>query len=235
VTPDFLIFSFKEWLTEQEQVAMTEHLQIFVDSLAAAHKDNSILVHFAKRPGRVERYSTMPVTPFVYQYFLYNSLYSVDWKQSVDRGCVCTLNGKEHKKQGRFEAFLRKKVEQDLTCLNALFPLTELPTDGNWTEVKADDRVSVDEGRAFFHDVKLLQDHVQAYQHSGSVELDKLFETIARCRKFTYKIRNNIFHGSKRLGDVWDKAQKKRIEVYYRFLNCLVSMFFMAVKDGKAL
>lgn len=48
-------------------------------------------------------------------------------------------------------------------------------------------------------------------------------------------MRNNIFHGSKTLGEVYERNQKRRIEVYDLFLKGLTSIFFLAkAKDAAA-
>jgi hypothetical protein len=45
-------------------------------------RENSTLHHFARDPdGKVT--STMYLTPFAYQFFIYNSLYQIDWAESV--------------------------------------------------------------------------------------------------------------------------------------------------------
>lgn len=41
-------------------------------------------------------------------------------------------------------------------------------------------------------------------------------------------MRNNIFHGSKTLGEIFEPNQKRRIEVYDLFLKGITSLFFLA-------
>ena len=55
-----------------------------VTVLHGVHCDNSKLQYYAERPsgGRV---SIMPLTPFVYEFFLFNSLYQVDWVASNEK------------------------------------------------------------------------------------------------------------------------------------------------------
>lgn len=55
----------------------------FISVLHGVHCDNSKLQYYAERPG-VGRFSIMPLTPFVYEFFLFNSLYQVDWEKSSD-------------------------------------------------------------------------------------------------------------------------------------------------------
>ena len=44
-----------------------------------------------------------------------------------------------------------------------------------------------------------------------------VFSDVAGCRKFVYKVRNNIFHGSKRIGETWDTDHARRIQLYLDF------------------
>jgi hypothetical protein len=54
----------------------------YIDPLHRTHRDNSTLRHFAQDPDDIIR-STMSLTPFVYQFFIYNSLYRVNWHVSI--------------------------------------------------------------------------------------------------------------------------------------------------------
>ena len=53
---------------------MTNSLTNFVDILRQAHEDGSRLDHFARHRQSNADHSTMPVTAFIYEFFLYNSV-----------------------------------------------------------------------------------------------------------------------------------------------------------------
>jgi hypothetical protein len=63
---------------------------------------------------------------------------------------------------------------------------------------------------------------------------NKTFELLEKCTTFINMVRNNIFHGSKTLGDIYEPNQKRRIEVYDLFLKGLTSLFFLASGKEKA-
>jgi hypothetical protein len=212
-------------------------IQNFIEPLNEVHKDSSQLMHYAKKPeDNGQELSTMPVTAFVYELFLYNSLYSVDWSKSLRAGKIVnySIQGgpNETKKQKGFEIFLRRLAEDDpQTFRNAFLPLTQKLLEGDWTNVTPDANISAHDGKNFFNNLQALRDLVQQNENFGTPELDKAFDNIEKCRRFIYKIRNNVFHGTKDLGQIWDQDQKKRIDVYYQFLNCVVSCFFhLAIK-----
>ena len=63
----------------------------------------------------------------------------------------------------------------------------------------------------------------------------RVFDLLRECTHFVYLVRNNFFHGSKTLGEIYEAKQKRRIEVYDLFLKGLTSLFFLAAgKDAAA-
>ena len=57
----------------------------------------------------------MFLTAFVYEFFLYNSLYQVDWPASSDSGALAYLaSEREDEKQAEFENFLKSRATADL-------------------------------------------------------------------------------------------------------------------------
>ncbi len=210
---------------------MKNHLRNFVNLLARAHEDNTYAMHFARRHDF--EYSTMPVTAFVYEFFLYNSLYSVDWMRSIAAGQVINhTRGTEKTKQEKFESFLAGLAERNPQALRTFLPITQMTLEGDWTAVNPDPNISLQDGEEFFKTLKALQQTLLALDSFNRTKVRYAFKTIAGCRAFVYKVRNNIFHGTKHLGEIWDGDQRKRIEVYHQFLNCLVSSFFMLTENG---
>ncbi|MDT8375339.1 MAG: hypothetical protein RQ867_01240, partial [Mariprofundaceae bacterium] len=60
-----------------------QSISSLIDILYNVHCDNSKQQYYAERVGQ-RRISTMPLTPFVYEFFLFNSLYQVDWNKSYE-------------------------------------------------------------------------------------------------------------------------------------------------------
>jgi len=58
-----------------------------LDMLHRAHCDNAERAYYAKR-YRGASQSTMPATSFVYEFFLYNSLYQYDWEATLEQGTL---------------------------------------------------------------------------------------------------------------------------------------------------
>ena len=206
-----------------------EAISNLIDTLWQAHKDNAQSAYWASSVRSQSR-SMMPVTPFIFEFFIYNSLYSVDWASSVSKELVVHFpeneDRSEAKNQAALEAYMKTKFrESSLNFWPAFRPLLLLKDlNGEWTI--ADDNPGV---KRFFKKLLELQGATEQGLNSVHPVTKKHWELLKECRFFVYQIRNNIFHGSKRLGDVLDENHKKRIGIYQLFLACLVNAVFRAL------
>jgi hypothetical protein len=208
---------------------MSSQIAQFILMLSEVHRDSLSLFHFARKPRSNDERSTMPVTAFVYGFFLYNSLYSIDWESTLssDKITYHPDDKSEGFKQQQFEDFIRKLAEADPAAVRRSFAtLGSIGEDASWTEVVPDPSISVVDGSEFFLRLNQLSGFVRGSNEEVASNLGRIFSRIQSCRLFVYQVRNNVFHGTKSLGQIWDKKQLKRIETYQKFLQCLVSCFF---------
>lgn len=206
--------------------------QNFVDLIHQSHLDNAQNLYTAKRIGRgpVSR-SVSPLTNFVFEYFIFNSLYTVDWVSSVSSGALKELprdgDFSETKQQRAFLNFCKEQLkcsgpEKAIEAFLPLFCLDDLM--GSWTTVSADSRISAEDGQKFFGNIAELGE----LANRGELKPTKdHFKLINNCCYFVYLVRNNIFHGSKSIGEIYDPSQARRIGVYDMFVRCLNSLFFI--------
>ncbi|VVP89366.1 hypothetical protein PS934_01469 [Pseudomonas fluorescens] len=210
-----------------------------VTVLHSVHCNNSELQYYAKLPNGGE-VSIMPLTPFVYEFFLFNSLYQVDWDASNnDDGLVFHPENDfgEVKKQKAFLSFIKSYANKNPADLYRAFePLLHIGrAEGEWTRVTPDSRISILKGERFFRDVLKLQDLLEHCENPSDIPTNtRMFEILRECTYFIYLVRNNIFHGSKTLREGYERNQKRRIEVYDLFLKGLTSLFFLASGKDKA-
>ncbi|MBI1801549.1 MAG: hypothetical protein HYR71_07980, partial [Chloroflexi bacterium] len=206
-----------------------DDIRDFVERLQRVHDDNSRPDHFARYRDSGREKSTMYVTAFVYEFFLYNTLYEIDWPLSLQEEQLKYHANKAEKEQDAFEDFLCKQSRgRDDLIVSAFALPTEMPVHGDWTQINPDRRIKHrQEGKKFFDDLRELQATLRRLEkHPTEALHDEVFKYLRECRRFVYKVRNNIFHGSKNLGEFEDPAQHWRIEVYYRLVNSIVSLFF---------
>ena len=217
-------------MSEEEEESSIESL---INTLHMVHLDNSRMQYYAKnKNGR--SVSMMPLTPFIYEFFLFNSLYQIDWEKSLDERNllyhpdICT----ESQKQTMFWNYLKAYAKTNPSLFYRAFePIGYLPDlKSEWTEITPGTRVTEDQGKSFFRKVQIIQTLIlECHTPNEMITSKKVFEPINDCIYYIYQIRNNIFHGSKTLGQIHDANQKQRIEVYELFLKCVTSLFFLSV------
>jgi hypothetical protein len=183
---------------------------------------------------RSEIEPVMPATPFIFEYFLFNSIYQHDWAASKEPGPL-VMHETRPGKNGLREWEQQKKLLEhlELRCLDnpklierAFAPFKHLvDLTGAWTKIVPDHNLNEDSGVTFFLSVRQIQDMLRS-----GVSVDALptfFEHIDVCREFVGKVRNNIFHGAKSLAQIWNKDQRRRIEVYHLVIQSINSLFFL--------
>lgn len=212
-------------------------IENFVDSIHQAHLDNARQVYVAKTLGRRQsQQDVSPLTNFVFEFFLYNSLYAVDWERSYAEGHLFHHDREiinEAKMQNALETFCRQRCREGNSSIltEAFLPLAGLnDLTGQWTQITTDDRIKAEDGVRFFAKIAEIG-QLAARNELGPTR--SAFELIASCRYFAYGVRNNIFHGSKSLGETYQENQARRIGVYDLFLRCLTSLFFLATGRKK--
>ncbi len=224
---------------EEDEIMSNKSTEELISVLHRVHCDNSNLQYYAVRPGG-GRVSIMPLTPFVYEFFLFNSLYQVDWCASNEKTGLVFHSGEdfgECKKQRAFLSFIKKyAVTKPSDLYRAFEPLLHIErAEGAWTHVTPDFRISILLGEKFFQNILKLQTILGQCRTPSDISINnKTFELLEKCTYFIYLVRNNIFHGSKTLGEVYEPNQKRRIEVYDLFLKGLTSLFFLASGKDKA-
>ena len=211
---------------------MEKNIDNFIDILHQAHCDNSKQRYYAEQ-GRRHR-SIMPLTPFVYEFFIFNSLYQVDWKRSYDEKKVIfnPEDFNEAKRQREFTKFVKNRAKNTPAYIYRAFgPLAYFPkTVGKWTNIVPDARIKEEDGERFFNKIRKLREIVENCDSPHDMPTsEQVFELIDDAIYFIYLVRNNIFHGAKSLGDIYESDQKRRIEIYDLFLTGLVSLFFLVV------
>ena len=216
---------------------MNKNLNNFIESIYNMHLDNAIAFYETKYLSNQfsRSYNNHSlVTSFVYEFFIFNSLYQIDWSTTLnsneiqyhDRDCG------ELKQQRHFLKTIKNIFEKD--DLNEIFDVFSYIRDikGNWTNVIEDSRITKFEGECFFSNVLKLQNDVK---QKNIVPNSDFWKNIKNCLFFITNVRNNIFHGTKTLEQSLEKNQSSRIEIYELYLRCINSLFFRVVFNKRKL
>ena len=201
-----------------------------IHQLRMVHEDNHTLRYFAEYPNATIL-STMYLTPFVHQYFIYNSLYQWNWPISIQDNKFISLTNREEEQQEAFVNFIRENLHPSAEEINRAFVDIEVfDIIGSWTKIEPDDYITVEEGDKFFADLRNFQEILRKLRISANSEnLPEFYKHINDIRHFLYLVRCNIFHGRKSLADVVESNQNKRIKLYYYFIYGLVTLFFISL------
>jgi hypothetical protein len=196
-----------------------------ITSLKVVHDENAVSHHYYRFNGYDN--SSMYLTLFVYQFFLYNSLYQIDWERSFQRNFVLPhMYEVEAVKQKAFESFIGSRA----TCDDLVASFSGVPVlqrDEDWIEVVPDAFISAQAGKNFFARLRAFQERLRRMKKKGTDSLrEEALKYIPDLRDFMYVVRCNIFHGRKSIADARDPKQNKRLEVYFLFLSGLVRLFF---------
>jgi hypothetical protein len=168
-----------------------------IDILHHAHIDNAKQQYSAESIGG-HRTSIMPLTPFVYEFFIFNSLYQVDWVQSFELGYLAFHpdNYLETKQQNEFMKFIKQKSRQNPQDIHRAFlPLSFLaPVEGAWTEVTPDARITVEQGQSFFKKIRILQDIILETSIPKEMPITKkVYELIKDCSYYFISLEITFF------------------------------------------
>ncbi len=200
-------------------------LSNFIDSVYQTHLDNIKSIYSVRPKGRKP---IMPLTNFVFEFFIFNSLYQIDWPSS------CKINSiKYHDREdisefnqiAKFLRFIRQNCPNENSFLKDFFePLNYLNLEGRWTKIIEDDRIKIKHGESFFNNLNWLRSNLEGLQPTKTN-----FRKIELCLQFIVDVRNNIFHGTKTQEEAREKSQAKRIEIYDIYLKCINSLFFSII------
>ena len=208
-----------------------------IDTLHSAHLDNAKLQYYAERidGGRI---SQMPATPFVYEFFLFNSIYQIDWEKTREKGRLefhTREQPSESQQQKDLIGYLEKQAKPE-QLVRAFDLLRDIDlTEAAWMQVTPDSRISIRDGKRFFCKLRELQTLLINCNNPSELSIsDRFFPPLKKCVYFVYSVRNNIFHGSKTLGEISEQNQRRRIEIYDLFLKCVTSLFFLVSGKNEA-
>ncbi len=209
---------------------MDSEIANLVEVLHHVDCDNASLQYVGRRPHRTV--SQMPLTSFVYEFFIYNGIYQVDWENTREEGRLAyhPRSMREEECQRALWSLLADFARREPASLYRAFePLAACPAvEGSWTKITPDGRIGREEGERFFKVISGLQGLIEACDRPEELAVtDSLLESIDEARGFVYRVRNNIFHGSKTLGEIHEPGQRRRIEIYDMFLKGINSLFFL--------
>lgn len=181
-------------------------------------------------------------TYFVYSFFTFNSIYSIDWAESIKREQVVYAEGSQ---QGMINSLIRfcydkssiehkKNIKSELLKLHdesyihdALDSITpDISELGSVVDEETD-------RRGYIH--KPIERFIDAFECFLKSNTPKVRDIID-ITLFIYRIRCNIFHGVKMVSELdgeslYVKRELQKLKVYTSFLNELNSFCLKSIQD----
>lgn len=142
---------------ERTTNSLNDAVSIFLDTIQRFHDDNETLDHFARSPEQSE-FRTNPLTAFVYEFFLYNSLYQIDWNSTLEPDGLVYHNrdrSTEDTQQDIFEEFLLEHDPNGINFRTGFRSFAKMSLSGDWTNVVPDKRITEKLGKTFFWRIKV--------------------------------------------------------------------------------
>lgn len=185
-------------------------------------------IHSATINSREEK----PYSPtyFMYMFCFFNTLYNVNWKESVESGFQTLYTDNEYDSSkirslvdfcfsddefwpryvNRFVSTLLQKRNQD-DIKEALKDIKrDKSPNGNFYADKKEE----------INSIKRFQKDVKELIYNRNFDKYRIQKTI----DFIYKVRCNIFHGIKCLHELGEYAQRDRMEIYANILRAVNEM-----------
>ena len=123
----------------------------FISSIYQTHLDNIKSVYKVSPEGKKP---IMPLTNFIFEFFIFNSLYQIDWFDSCENRNIIYHDREsesENNQIAKFLKFIRKNNQYGKSLLIDCFePLKHISIEGEWTKIVEDERIKIEDGDKFF-------------------------------------------------------------------------------------
>lgn len=162
-------------------------------------------------------------TKFIYAFFAFNMLYEIDWKLSIKR---------QKMMDSRSSSLTKEKIKLLLKFIYSGNPEKSflqyyLEYDENLEVIQNSNQIKV----RLSKNSDMLNNYKSSLNklNNGSFTEDDHYNLLIFC----YKIRNNIFHGSKTASSMIKGGQRERLLNYANILMATMDMFFSLFVDDE--
>lgn len=199
-----------------------------LDDLYRLHMASTTLTHGIRWEGTGWR--GFPPSKFVYAYFAFNSTYSVDWHETLERGVVVEWGPVYEMNKIKSYASFIGRIEEEGAATWFLTKLTLYTR--QWANLDLND---AERELGFIVDDERSGPYRNAFREAFRAicaeERPKPFAyLLCDLLRFIYQVRNNIFHGTKTFSDMADERQQRRLSIYTALLCAAQDVFFESAR-----
>lgn len=193
------------------------------EAIRNLHEDVCITEHALYERG--EEYKPYEPTFFLYNYFCFNIIFNIDWKESVKSGCLLS-----HKKKNEIDQ-IKSMID---FCFTDGFVRQFLPSFRKIITMRADaSRILNAMNKIVPDNVNIDSTKIGSFQASCKrLLLDDMIKItdLKEVYHFIYDVRCNVVHGTKTMQHMRDPGQRDRITTYSFFIIGLLHMLFMRLE-----
>ena len=203
--------------------------------LEVLHRDSASLKHAIREYD--DQWHQFTPSRFIYTFFTFNTLYTIDWKVSLVKGKIVCYDDEDYPRKSedekfsdanryhryidfcfRDKAFVKIYSEFFFDFIGQTYSKEEI--------TKSLEKITIDVSTS---GAIKTQDFIDRFRDAWNEILTSKTLKEEFCRRivtFIYKIRCNIFHGAKTLKELHNPLQKKRIDIYAVFMIAINQMVF---------
>ncbi len=178
-------------------------------------------------------------TKFVYAFFNFNTIYQVDWKNSIDRKEILPhdkifdekrgneRNLFENEQQDKLLDFILSQIDFQIASSELNKALNNLEKEGI-NVVKELEKITLDKNVTDRMKRKFLESFENLL--SGNFQDRECFyKSIKSVITLIYNVRNNIFHGNKDRFQLENREQQIRLRIYAEVIQSICQLAIKAV------
>lgn len=210
--------------------------------------------HGIRKPPGAE-FSLFWPTNFIYAFFSFNMLYTIDWPASLQLGQIITLDDgaisehEETQQSGEQQSSLvncPNLTETKKISLINRFCFSSMPMEPNRNQIRyrteltiqlsniSNPQISLSNMLDSARTTNLVPQFRRAFNRIMDEEIlsnRRFRDSVNSMLVFVYKVRCNIFHGSKGIGRMMDRDQQTRLRIYAGIVLAFNELFYGILED----
>ena len=205
-----------------------DKLYYSVEHLKLMHENVSVIEH-----SLIENKGKSVITPyeptfFLYVYFTFNTIYSIDWANSLLSGEIEYYKKSipDNKKINKLIDICFNTGDDSRRFISSFFPVFEKIMTMNYSKEEINQAMEL----IVVDDVNVTeQDKKKAIVSFKKILTKDGFEAqvLKDISSYIHNVRCNIVHGRKSMNHMKDQKQKERISIYSYFYIAIQHMLFM--------
>jgi hypothetical protein len=180
-----------------------------------------------------DKWDLFEPTRFVYSFFAFNMIYSIDWDKSVNSSRVSyqkSDNNNHSKKQImsllQFICKHDKQIfESELNKIDINRELYSVVKEMEYDYNSNSDNYERKTGNSIKEDFLTASNK---FSSETPLELEDIFDLI----QMSYAVRNNLFHGEKKAHQMRENGHRKRLLHYGNIIIAINESFFETIKEN---